>query len=220
MVLPAHRSTARRVRGVIAALCDLRESQAEAKKCASRADRSLDLATACKRRRHLERRCEVLRRKLQALEAPCAVPHTRKETERRFDEGKLAVAADSPECKGVATLGFRWRTAASRIVDLATVLRVLHYLERQPGWRRKQLACSVYPAVPRFVSTCSSHATLQNLPAWQSARITLLACAMSNRAAADRSVSAHELRRWVRAAGIHEAYHAGLEALRLRLQRS
>ena len=190
------------VRRTIDTLCELREAQAAAARCTARADRSRDLAAAYRRRDALDRTCRGLEARLEVLRRPATDPRLRRAVERDFDAGRLATRSRSrTEVRGVAILAPGWRLAASRITNLRTMARVLAYLETFPSWCQRQLQASPHPAVPWFVSTHESLAPLQNLPAWQSARITLVACAIWN-----KSRTVKELQRWIRSLGIHRTY--------------
>lgn len=208
-----------RVRRTIATLCDLREAQAEARRCTSKADRSLDLKAAYSKRDALLRRCDALTRRLEQIDVPQASTGLRRTVERNFTNGRLATPTEADEAQGIAVLGPGWRTAANKIAGLETIQRVLRYLEQSPKWRRGQLDTSPHPAIPR--SVCGAHqvATLQNLPAWQSARLTLVACALANRRRGRRPVTAAELTAWVRSLGIHSAYVPTLRSLRTHVNR-
>ena len=70
--------------------------------------------------------------------------------------------------------------------------------------------------MPRAISADDVHATLQNLPTWQSARLTLLACALAN-GRGDGTPSARALEGWARALGVHAAYLPAMRALRRKL---
>ena len=196
-----------RVRQTIATLCELREAEADTLKCERKADRSLNLQAALRQRDSGRRKCSVLSQRLAALERPPSAAARRRFVEGNFDAGVLATPSDL-EVQCVAELGPAWCTAASRITHVDALRRVLAYLERRPAWRRHQLASSPHPAVPRFVSVDPGHATLQNLPAWQSARIALVACACAR-----KRPSVAELGRWAKTLGIHDAYVPALRSL-------
>lgn len=206
------------VRRTIKTMCDLRETEAEAAKCISRADRRLDLRFGQQREMELRRRCHALRKKLATLEAPRKVPRLRDEIEGRFRRGMLLTprTALRPEHRrtddvdGVASIADGWYVPVAQIDGLRTIKEVLSYLERKKrNWRTAQLSANPLPSVPRCVSTSDHYATLQNLPAWQSARICLVASALSNRSVSDR-----ELSRWFRELDVHEAYTGKLRDLR------
>ena len=221
---PADRT---RVRRTLSTLCELRETEARSAACLAKADRALDLTPARARAAVLRRRCETLARRLKTLEAPRCRRNVRDAIEAGFDAGRLAsrntrrADADitTDEVRGVAVLAPGWRVAASRIDDLPAIERVLAYLERRPTWRRIRLTTSPHPAVPRFVATGEAYARLQNLPVWQSSRLTLVACALARRAQAKTPVGARELSSWVRTLGVHDAYVPALRALRSELGR-
>lgn len=232
-----------RVRRTISTLCALREAQAESRRCILRADRSLDLQKAYTRRDAIVRRCEQLSRRLRTLEtqpSSRASKGVRTAVERNFDAGRLATACTPPACTtrlskrlakskrepppdvennvaddvhGVAVVAPGWRVAASRITDLKTIQRVLLFMEHIPNWKQIRFVTSPHPAIPRFISTHDSHATLQNLPTWQSTRLTLIACALANRQLNKRSVTTLELERWFHSLDVHETYRPGVRSL-------
>ena len=198
----------RRVRGAIDTLCELREVEAESRKCVSRADRSTNMAPALRRGEALRRRSGALGRALEELLAPEeGKGELRAKVERGFDRGRVATRVEGPdvEAEGVAVLAPGWRVATSRVRTWADADRVLRYVESRPGW--EPVAASPHPAVPRFVKASQSCAALQNLPTWQSARITLAACVLSHGA-----TGARELAAWMRKVKVHQPY---AEALRM-----
>lgn len=203
MACPRHRA-----RRIVDTLCDLREEQARTVRAERKAARALDMSGAIKQRDNCRRRCDVLSKRLVQLQRPTVCPHARKSAEARFDAGTLtwkATKADAgAEVDGVVALGHGFQTSASRVVDMATALRVLSHLESKTAWRRDQLRASPHLAVPRFVSTHPAAATLQNLPAWQTARVALLACVAARGEGA--RVTAPVLRRWAARLGVAEAY--------------
>ena len=205
-----------RVQGTLNALCDLREAEATSKKCEARADRSLDMVHSYKERDHLRLKCRNLTRRLHRLQMPFSCTKTLRNADNDFLQGRLAVTAspDKDEIKGLAVIAPGWRVVSQRIVDLTTIKKVLAYLEKRVVWRRMKLKTSPHPAVPRFISTDDGHATLQNLPVWQSTRITLLSCAMHNRAQGGRAMTERELSRLVQDLDVSAAYHSPLESLR------
>lgn len=224
MDLPVKACSRIQSRSEIDTLCALREAEAASTKCASRADRSLNLGQANARLRALDARCESLRRQLQTVRAPPSGGASRRFVESRFDRGQLAVpAAAMPrtshaETVGVARVFPGWYTAASRVRDLSTMRRVLEYVRarhRPSEWNAMQVRANPHLAVPRFISTKDEHMTLQNLPAWQSARLTLLACAMHNRRS---GITAAGLERWLRALGVHSVYAPKVRELRCSLR--
>ena len=198
----------RRVRGAIDTLCELREVEAESRKCVSRADRSTNMAPALRRGEALRRRSGALGRALEELLAPeGGEAELRAKVERGFDRGRVAMRVEGPdvEAEGVAVLAPGWRVATSRVRTWADADRVLRYVESRPGW--EPVAASPHPAVPRFVKASQSCAALQNLPTWQSARITLAACVLSHGATGAREMAA-----WMRKVKVHQPY---AEALRM-----
>lgn len=210
------RDEARRVRAHINTLCSLRETEAIRDKCVARADRSFDLHTASTRRRALDARCTALRRKLDATTRPTRDAALCAELARRFDRGEYAVygatsryGTDAHPVCGVAQIAPRWYVPTDRVRTLADMRACLRHVEaRSPTWRATQLKATPRAAVPAFVSTSARVAPLQNLPAWQSARVTLVACALrphTPRAALDA---------WIRALDVHAPYAEALHALR------
>lgn len=207
------RTSCTKVRQTISTLCALRETEAETLRCARRAVRTLGASTALQQRDAGKKKCDVLLRRLHALERPPSSVRRRRDVERAFGAGALAVPGEE-ETDGVAVLGPGWCTAASRITDLETARRVIGYLERHRSWQRQQLKAWPQPAVPRFISTHHpSISTLQNLPAWQSARIALLACLAAQHQSRRRGVTPVQLQRWMRVMNVHDVYMPALRAL-------
>lgn len=202
-----------RVRSTIQTLCDLRETEYEAKKCIERADRHRDLAPAYARSKILGEKCDTLTDRLQRLEAPRPSRAVCEKCERSFDRGRLATRCDADDdVAGVVMLGHGWSTATSRIRDFEDVQRVLTYLQKRPTWNAKELKASPHCAIPR--SFGSDFVRLQNLPAWQAARLALLACAIDNRAKRGVPVSGREMNRWIREAHVNRSYAPSLRELR------
>lgn len=202
-----------RVRRTISTLCALREAQDASRRCDAKADHTMDLVATHRQRQAMLRKCDSLAQRLARLEAPRRATRLRRHVEDEFDAGRL-VTASAEEVQGVAIIAPGMCTAASRVSDLQSMLKVLRYLESRPRWKQMALRASPHPAVPRFVSVHHRFATLQNLPSWQSARITLVACALATRAHARRCVGPSELEKWFRALNVYELYVPTLRTLR------
>ena len=222
---PGTNTSAYQVRLAIDTVCQLREAEAQMRKCQSRADRSTDVSdirVSARREATLAKKCATLRARMNRVERDVTKrPDVRRELERRFDRGWLATSrssmrgvwgsrcsdADIERTDGVAGIGGGWFVPVAKISDLATAKRVVEYVEKG----RPSTVCDPAPAVPPSVHLSESVATLQNLPTWQRMRIALLSCYLSNVQRPRRDV----VPRWAAALGINGAYTAPLEAMQL-----
>lgn len=217
----------------IEALRQLREAEGELRRAVSRCDRTLDVDAADARRHALQERCDALTRQARDLEAPVARTSVRDRVARRFERGfyatrvrtlcphatpRMACTETAIDCAGVAVIGLGWCVPVAHVTSLEVVDRVLEYVRRHTtGYERAQLRPHAGMAVPASVggaALCDALDPLQNLPTWQSMRLTLIACCLRNRARANDAMGAQELRREARRRGVHPKYLAPLEALR------
>ena len=197
----------RRVRETIAAMCELRESQSALERCVARADRSFD--DNVRERRALERQCATLRGKLDALERPA-----RDAAKLRAVARAAAPLVYDPSLKrvdGIAEVFPGWYASVARVRSLADAKRCLATLDaRSPKWRATQLKAVPKLAVPPCVSASERLLPLQNLPAWQSARVTLLACVLAN---STKRPAPARVRQLAQSLGVHEKYVDPLQSL-------
>lgn len=195
------------VRETIAAMCELRESQSALERCVGRADRSFD--DNVRERRALERQCAILRGKLDALERPA-----RNAAKLRAVARAAAPLVYDPSLKrgvdGVAEVFPGWYASVARVRSLADAKRCLATLDaRSAKWRAMQLKAVPKLAVPPCVSASERLLPLQNLPAWQSARVTLLACVIAN----SKKPTPARVRQLAQSLGVHEKYVGPLQSL-------
>lgn len=200
----------RRARDTIAAICELRENQWALERCIGTSDRTFNTDVYRSERRRLEQSCKNLFNKVARLQKPTCKHSVVRAVERNFDAGKpLTYDSKLRNVEGIAEVFTNWFAPASRLRSINDVRKALAYLERHSrSYRDRSLKAVPHLAIPSFISNSESLAPLQNLPAWQSARLTLIACAISN-----ARPSPSEIRRWCSSLDVIDKYVAYMQYL-------
>jgi hypothetical protein len=184
----------------------LRERQYDVQKQTSKIGRSFDLVKSQKEIDKMKKECEALQQQLNAMNLPCS-SELLSEVNAHHRMGKIAVHENQLNCKkreakNIVSPIPGWFCGSKSIRSPKDVEKVLLYISKfypESLWRAALLKTNPRCCVPSFISNDQTLKVLQNIPNWQSAKICLLCCALTNTKNCD-------MRKWCRKLHINDKY--------------